>query len=305
MTVETSGDTPNANNFDRVRVYSIGAPMTGCGFFLSTARFNNTFNDCEANVHPSAQACFRLGALTDETRITNFYGECLGAVPAIRIDGGSQRTSIINLFSASGGAAIWDTTGAGKFVCVNANAGGTTRNKLDRTTVTEARVSRQEWETDYTEGVANVSLSPARVVHLVSSYSGPVTATLAAAADCNGVVQIVKKTDMSQNPVTITAPNAGPDSGDGAMVLDRYGDHCTVVSNGSAWHVIAVKRATPVASWSPSGNAFTRSFNADARNAVGFEYDRSTLIAIEERLATLQGAFRALVLDLKNARILN
>jgi hypothetical protein len=39
--------------------------MTGCGFFLSTARFNNSFLDCEANVHPSAEACFRLGAMTD------------------------------------------------------------------------------------------------------------------------------------------------------------------------------------------------------------------------------------------------
>ena len=64
MTVLSTGDTPNANKFHDVRVYSLSAPMTGCGFFLSTARFNNSFLDCEANVHPSAEACFRLGAMT-------------------------------------------------------------------------------------------------------------------------------------------------------------------------------------------------------------------------------------------------
>ncbi len=81
MTVLSSGDTPNANKFHDVRVYSLSAPMTGCGFFPSTARFNNSFIDCEANLHPSAEACFRLGAMTDQTRILNFYAECLGAVP--------------------------------------------------------------------------------------------------------------------------------------------------------------------------------------------------------------------------------
>ena len=101
--VLSTGDTPNANKFRDVRVYSLSAPMTGCGFFLSTARFNNSFIDCEANLHPSAEACFRLGAMTDQTRILNFYAECSGAVPGIRIDNSSTNTTIIGLFSATGG----------------------------------------------------------------------------------------------------------------------------------------------------------------------------------------------------------
>ena len=107
MTVLSTGDTPNANKFHDVRVYSLSAPMTGCGFFLSTARFNNSFIDCEANLHPSAEAGFRLGAMTDQTRILNFYAECSGAVPGIRIDNSSTNTTVIGLFSATGGAPIW------------------------------------------------------------------------------------------------------------------------------------------------------------------------------------------------------
>lgn len=94
--------------------YSLGSPMSGSGFFISSGRYNNSFFDCEANVHPSAEACFRLGFATDNNVIVNFYAESLGLAPGIRIDNGSTNTAIVNLFHASGGAAIWDTTLAGE-----------------------------------------------------------------------------------------------------------------------------------------------------------------------------------------------
>lgn len=47
---ETFGDSPNANKLHDVRVYSLGSPMSGSGFFISSGRYNNSFLDCEANV---------------------------------------------------------------------------------------------------------------------------------------------------------------------------------------------------------------------------------------------------------------
>lgn len=297
-----TGDTPNANKFTRVRVYSLAAPMSGCGFLVSTGRFHNAFTDCEANIHPDAQACFRLGAITDETCVTNFYAECSGAVPGVRIDNGSLRTSIVNLFSATAGAPIWDTTSTGNYVALN--AGDVTRNKLRRTVIEEACVGRQEWETAFYEAQAAVTLAPSKVVHLVSSWTSPVTATLAAPSTCNGVVQIVKKTDLSANPVTITQTGGGgPDAW--TITLANQFDHVVVLSNGSAWHVVASLYDRPVATWpNPTGSAFTRGpFNADDLENVPFEYSRDVVNNLNYRLRDTRAILRALILDLKMAKM--
>lgn len=116
------GDTPNANKFHDVRVYSLAAPMTGVGFHVSAGRFNNSFFDCEANLHPDGTACLRPGASCDETLIVNFYAESLGALPAIDLHAEARNSAIINLFSATGGAAIWDPGGGRHYTAINAGA---------------------------------------------------------------------------------------------------------------------------------------------------------------------------------------
>lgn len=204
LTVEGDGDTPNANKFQDVRVYSLSAPMSGCGFFISAGRFNNSFTDCEANLHPGGQACLRLGAATDQNLIVNFYAESLGALPGIRIDNGSQNTSIVNLFSATGGQPIWDTSSNRAYTAIN--AGYPLRNLLKETHVTDLRVEGFSVDTNYVEpasgGLVNADLTS--ITHLVSAFGGAVEFRLPKADTANGRILTIKKTDSSANPVTVT-----------------------------------------------------------------------------------------------------
>lgn len=238
FTVEGDGDTPNANKFQDVRVYSLSAPISGCGFFISAGRFNNSFSDCEANLHPGGQACLRLGAATDQNLIVNFYAESLGALPGIRIDNGSQNTSIVNLFSATGGQPIWDTSSNRAYTAVN--AGYPLRNLLKETHVTDLRVEGFSVDTNYVEpasgGLVDADLSS--TTHLVSAFGGAVEFRLPKADTANGRILTIKKTDSSANPVTVTElGGAGPD-GRPVILSSRY-DHLSVVSNGAGWWVTA------------------------------------------------------------------
>lgn len=238
LTVEGDGDTPNANKFQDVRVYSLSAPISGCGFFISAGRFNNSFTDCEANLHPGGQACLRLGAATDQNLIVNFYAESLGALPGIRIDNGSQNTSIVNLFSATGGQPIWDTSSNRAYTAIN--AGYPLRNLLKETHVTDLRVEGFSVDTNYVEpasgGLVNADLTS--ITHLVSAFGGAVEFRLPKADTANGRILTIKKTDSSANPVTVTELGGpGPD-GRPVILSSRY-DHVSVVSNGAGWWVTA------------------------------------------------------------------
>ncbi|OYQ36991.1 hypothetical protein CHU95_03120 [Niveispirillum lacus] len=238
FTVEGDGDTPNANKFQDVRVYSLAAPISGCGFFISAGRFNNSFTDCEANLHPSGQACLRLGAATDQNLIVNFYAESLGALPGIRIDNGSQNTSIVNLFSATGGQPIWDTSSSRAYTAIN--AGYPLRNLLKETHITDLRVEGFSVDTNYVEpasgGLVNADLTS--TTHLISAFGGAVEFRLPKADTANGRILTIKKTDSSANPVTVTELGGpGPD-GRPVILSSRY-DHVSVVSNGAGWWVTA------------------------------------------------------------------
>lgn len=238
LTVEGDGDTPNANKFQDVRVYSLSAPISGCGFFISAGRFNNSFTDCEANLHPGGQACLRLGAATDQNLIVNFYAESLGALPGIRIDNGSQNTSIVNLFSATGGQPIWDTSSSRAYTAIN--AGYPLRNLLKETHVTDLRVEGFSVDTNYVEPVSGglVDADLSSTTHLVSAFGGAVEFRLPKADTANGRILTIKKTDSSANPVTVTElGGSGPD-GRPVLLCSRY-DHVSVVSNGAGWWVTA------------------------------------------------------------------
>ncbi len=236
FTVSGGGDTPNANKLHDVRVYSIGAPMTGCGFFVSAGRFNNAFLDCEANLHPGAEACFRLGYATDQNLIVNFYAESSGAVPAVRIDGGSRNTAVLNLMSATAGAPIWDTTGAGDYTAFN--AGHPVKNTLKSSRISDLTLRGLRYETVFVEPPAGGLVEPdlAATTYLVSAYGGPVEFRLPAADPANGRIVRIKKTDIGPHPVTVTeAGGPGPDHRS-VILANRY-DAVTVVSNGANWWV--------------------------------------------------------------------
>lgn len=237
---DVSGDTPNANKFHDVRVYSLSAPISGCGFFLSAARFHNSFIDCEANLHSSGQACFRLGASTDQNRIINFYAESSGLLPGIQIDNGSTNTSILNLFHASGGAAIWDPALHGEYTAFN--AGFPYKNYLKETWVKDLNIEALTISTAFIDppegGSGIVDLDLTTTMYLLSSFNGPLEVRLPNAGDATGRVVRLKKTDLRNNPITVTEiDGTGPDLRE--IVLENRFDTVTLVSNGANWWVLS------------------------------------------------------------------
>ena len=103
----------------------------------------------------SAEGRFGLGAMTDQTRTLNFYAESSGAVPGIRIDTGSTNTTIIGLFSATGGAPIWDTSGHRQYMAFAAGYPSTAL--LKQTTITDLTVEGLNFATRFVEGQTTVT----------------------------------------------------------------------------------------------------------------------------------------------------
>lgn len=263
---DTYGDSPNANKLHDVRVYSLSAPMSGCGFFISTGRYNNSFFDCEANVHPSALACFRLGFGTDNNLIVNFYAECLGLAPGIQIDNGSQGTSIVNLFSATGGAAIWDPTLHGEYQAYN--AGFPVKNYMKQTQVQDIHVEGMTRATTYIDPPegheGDIQLDLKHTFYLLSSFNLPYNVVLPNAGDAVGRWVTLKKSDLRSNPITIKEQDGpGPDARE--VVLLQQFDTITAVSNGANWWLLADNRT-------PALSTFV-----DADSAPGGIYEASML----------------------------
>lgn len=234
------GDTPNANKFVQVRVYSLSADLSGHGFYVESGRYNNAFVDCEANVKGTALACFRIGADTDKNLLTNLYTESYNGVPNVQLDAGSQETAIINLFSASDGAAIYDLSG-GNYDTVN--AGYPDKNRLRKTRVSDLTVEQMRYDTKYVEaaGASTITMTTDETVQLVSAANGAIEMVLPSALDAVGAQFIIKKIDYTNNFVTIIEDEGdGPDGHD--VVLGSQNDYVTVVSNGAGWHITAHNR---------------------------------------------------------------
>lgn len=139
LTKTGAGDTPNANVFSRVRVYSKGAPTSGHGFYVEHGAHANIFTDCEANVNgPTAQSCFRVGA----GRTRRCWSICTQSPQTqFRMCGwtrGSQETAIVNLHAQSDGSAIYDFSG-GNYDAYN--AGYPEKNRSRRSVVTDLKAT--------------------------------------------------------------------------------------------------------------------------------------------------------------------
>ncbi len=236
LTRTGAGDTPNANRFSRVRVYSLSAPIAGSGFYVEQGKYNNSFLDCEANLSTDAQCCFRIGPNTEKTLIVNLYTETLGGVPNVWLEPGSTETAITNLLSASAGPAIWDQSG-GRYTALN--AGYPAKNFLGHSRITELVVERFRFDTEYLEPPAGglLALDLTSSVYLISAFGGPVEARLPNAGAANGQQVTIKRTDAAAHALTVTeASGPGPD--DRSLVLANRYDVVTLVSNGARWHVV-------------------------------------------------------------------
>lgn len=239
LTKSGAGDTPNANRFDKVRVYSKGASTSGGGFYVQHGQLNNAFTDCEANVNGlTAQYCFRVGAASDKTLISNLLCESSNGVPNLQLDAGSNDTVIINLTSMSDGAAIYDLSGG----AYNAlNAGYPDKNTLRKTTVTDLKATLQRYDTEFIDTVGTTALDLSHSVHIVNATAGAITIELPNAADAVGVEMTIKKVDGTANIVTITEDaGAGPDGND--VQLGGENDYATMLSNGAEWFITSSNR---------------------------------------------------------------
>ncbi len=239
LTKSGAGDTPNANKFHNCRAYSLGADITGAGFYVEHGRFNNSFVDCEANVKGTAQGCFIIGSNSDKTLLVNPYAESNNLVPNIKLEAGSIETSIYNLLSVSDGAAIWDLSG-GEYSAYN--AGYPYKNRMQKTTVTDMNATLQRYDTEFIDASGTVTLDTSHSVHLVSSFGGALNVVLPSASDAVGVMMLVKKTDSSSNVITVTEDGgAGADGKD--FFLGAENDYVMMLSNGAEWFVIASNRS--------------------------------------------------------------
>lgn len=234
-----AGDTPNANRFHQTRVYSLGATTSGAGFYVEEGSFNNSFVDCEANVNgSSAQACFHIGAGSNKTLLVNVYAESNNGVPNVRLDNGSIETVIMNLLSASDGAAIWDLSG-GQYEAFN--AGYPYKNKLRRTSIEDLTATLIRYDTEYIDTAGTHNVNADLSMHIISAINGAIEMVLPNATDAVGKEMTFKKTDTSGNLVTITEDGGGGPDGT-ALQLGGQGDYATVISNGAEWFVKSSNR---------------------------------------------------------------
>ncbi len=239
LTLSGLGDTPNANRFHMVRVYSKGAETSGSGFYVEDGSFNNAFVDCEANVNgPTADSCFRIGPGSNKTLLVNLLTESTNLVANVHLESGSVNTVIMNLTAQSDGAAIWDFSGGS----YNAyNAGFPDQNKLAQSVVTDLKATLMRFDTEFIDTAGTTTLDLSHSVHIVNATNGAITIELPSAASAPGVSMSVKKVDGTGNIVTVTGDDGvGPDGKD--IQLGGQNDFVEVISNGAAWYITSTNR---------------------------------------------------------------
>jgi hypothetical protein len=234
-----TGDTPNANRFTSVRVYSKSETTSGAGFYIEQGAFNNALVDCEANVNgASAQACVRIGAGSNKTLIINMLCESNNSVPNIHLDAGSLDTGIMNLSAESNGSAIYDLSG-GEFEAIN--AGYPEKYNLGRGVAKDWKATLQRYDTEFIDTAGTHVIDLSHSVHIVNATNGAITIQLPAAGDAIGVEMTVKKVDSTANIITITETSgAGPDGK--PLLLGGPNDYATMISNGAQWFITSSNR---------------------------------------------------------------
>jgi len=237
FTLTGDGDSPNANRFSKLRIYSHGEDTQGYGIYLQNANYHNSFVDVEINLYEGANACVILEN-AKETNLVNIYTETLGTLDNIVLEEGSSRTSIINHLSMSAGKAIVDNCN-GDYSAIN--AGYPEKNTLQKTFCDDFKAKLIRYDIhflDYQESaIHKIDLTTS--FYLVSGYYGRIDMVLPkASTDNEGAEVTIKKSDFTSNAIVITEENGtGPD-GKEIRLAARY-DFITVVSNGANWWIKA------------------------------------------------------------------
>lgn len=241
LTLSGAGDTPNANRFYSVRIFSKGASTTGSGFYIEDGALNNAFIDCEANVNgATADSCFRVGAGANKTLMINLLTESSNSVPNVKLDSGSLETSIFNLSAESDGSAILDNSG-GNYDAFN--AGYPNKNRMRKTTVTDLTATLMRFDTEYIDTPGTTELDLSHSIHIVDATSGAITVELPTADSAAGVSMTVKKKDGTSNIVSITEATGGGGGPDGSSLqLGGEDDYATMISNGAQWLITSSNR---------------------------------------------------------------
>ena len=241
LTLSGAGDTPNANRFYSVRIFSKGASTTGSGFYIEDGALNNAFIDCEANVNgATADSCFRVGSGANKTLMINLLTESSNSVPNVKLDSGSLETSIFNLSAESDGSAILDNSG-GNYDAFN--AGYPNKNRMRKTTVTDLTATLMRFDTEYIDTPGTTALDLSHSIHIVDATSGAITVELPTADSAAGVSMTVKKKDGTSNIVSITEATGGGGGPDGSSLqLGGEDDYATMISNGAQWLITSSNR---------------------------------------------------------------
>ena len=242
-----AGDSPNANRFSKLRIYSLAEPTSGVGIWVESGRYKNAFIDCEVNLHTTAQYCVRVGPDCEKTLFINLYTETLAAIDNIWMEAGSTETSIINLLSASAGKAIKDDSG-GSYIALN--AGYPDKHRLNATRITDLTVEQLRYETRFIDAdeEATVPVDLTCSCNLVGAANGAITMELPTALNAAGAQVTIKKIDNSSFPVIIAEAEDGPGPDGRTLTLSAQYDHVTLVSNGAGWWILS-GTVTPFATW--------------------------------------------------------
>nr|HRJ13169.1 glycosyl hydrolase family 28-related protein [Alphaproteobacteria bacterium] len=232
-----AGDSPNANKFHNVRVYSLSHAMTGSGFYVESGKYNNSFIDCEANISTAAHSCIRVGADTEKNIFINPYTETTGGVINVRLEAGSVETVLVNLLSASAGPAISDLSG-GNYTAYN--AGFPDKNRMRKTRITDLTVEMLRYDTEFFQdvGPATLDVDQTTSCYIISAFNGAITVNLPQANTANGAQITIKKSDSSDNLV-IVQEDSGPGPDGRTVNLSARYDYITVISNGSNWWIVS------------------------------------------------------------------
>ncbi len=235
-----SGDTPNANRFQQVRVYSLDAATSRAGIAVDGGQSLNTFTDCEDNAVEGVTACFIVGGNSTETVLVNLYCETTGSADNVLLESGSQATRLINLGAYSAGEAINDKSG-GDYEAVN--AGYPRRNHLGEThasklSADETTLARVVFDTEFDEQDTTYNVTMTARYHLVSGWNGARDALLPNASETNGEVVTIKKSDNSSNAVTVKEDD-GPGPDNDTVTLGSQFEAVTCFSNGANWWIVA------------------------------------------------------------------
>lgn len=241
-----AGDSPNANKFRHVRVYSLGALMVNdrYGFWMEDGKYGNAFVDCEANLNPNAVSCFHFGNNTGGNWIINFVAEALGPTSGISMDGsagtdpGAGANYITNYFHTTAGASIYNPAGTGVYYTVFGGFPDVCR--LPRTRINELVAQKFLLESTFTDTSGTANLPTGSSVHLLSSFSGALNFDLPAPSDASGQFLMIAKIDNSENHITIRQQNnAASGPGNTNYVLSKENDYLITFSNGAEWFIFA------------------------------------------------------------------